>query len=638
MLPEVAGNQIDWDDFLDVELKQSKTDGIFRLYRSKCEVQATFPNCKLSSKSMSFTGISNLEHFFESRLLSSSGKSGKCLSTSASNPQKRVRLGFPVTSISSSHDQWPATKTQSFHLNTSRAYWSVEGPTFSTLHYKRFALHSLNMLYEGAPKVWLIVNPADKDKLEYRLCEAFGLGPEYDGSRLCAQFVRHLDIILMPSLLRSWNISFSMRLQAKGDMVFSLPYTYHQVINLGPSLAEIVNITTDRSWKPPVLYQDCSEACCEDIGTRRPETAIQSNQNSPRSTSTAETGVRESMRHRPVKSGNTAKQSSEPKSGNGSTRKRQAVRHFGPNKRRLAQMPTTGHTRKGEKIVEDSSDPESPENSAVGLPENRVANSRISSPAASDHHGGTADPSQPVDSGSSGRSVSSIDLDPPKPDLQRAGPATVTVDGSVTATAAQSASRGKDKSLPTPSTIAPPTSPRTTANNDAGQASLQLPEMAPVSEAAWSARIDERISWAIDHHEEFEWPSGSPATRAELEHDLRRFSPQKGKASWLSDKSMMELLGLFARNCKNLVIVDSLLVKTICQAGNTDQIPGLERPDMTVIAPHCSRNHWALIVVVPGESRIRTQILDRNVNRALGNAVNRTLNIQREYHQDFTSV
>lgn len=77
--------------------------------------------------------------------------------------------------------------------------------SFFAWHIEDADLYSVNFLHWGAPKVWYCVAPSTKARFE-RL--AAGMHP--DAFRACKGFLRHKDILISPSILKQYGVSYSM--------------------------------------------------------------------------------------------------------------------------------------------------------------------------------------------------------------------------------------------------------------------------------------------------------------------------------------------------------------------------------------------------------------------------------------------
>ncbi|KAF1951128.1 transcription factor jumonji, partial [Byssothecium circinans] len=109
--------------------------------------------------------------------------------------------------------------------------------TAASLHKEDLNLPSVNIVIAGVAKLWLWIVPADTEALEERLKEEFH--DEY--KNVCSQGVRHLSILLSPRQLEAWNIRYGIKICREGEIIVTLPGTYHQVVNLRDNVAEALN-------------------------------------------------------------------------------------------------------------------------------------------------------------------------------------------------------------------------------------------------------------------------------------------------------------------------------------------------------------------------------------------------------------
>ena len=163
----------------------------------------------------------------------------------------RERLGLPSTGphpgdrLLSSKKHFPGIHSPYFYLS--------KGKSFFPLHREDCYLRSANILHKGAPKLWTMINPKSKDRLEGKVLEALGIR-----STICDQFIRHRNLIIPPAILRKWGISFEIILQKPGDIVTVRGDTYHYGINLDSNLAEAINYATADYDPPGPLCTPCS--------------------------------------------------------------------------------------------------------------------------------------------------------------------------------------------------------------------------------------------------------------------------------------------------------------------------------------------------------------------------------------------
>ena len=118
----------------------------------------------------------------------------------------------------------------------------------------RLGLFSGNELLMRASKVWVTVPPEDGPKLEDFLARQCAIEP-----MACSQFVRHFGVILTPHFLDRAGMRYRVVTQLPGQIVVTLPGTYHQVINQGANIAVAVNFCANVAGIVPAKdYQPCS--------------------------------------------------------------------------------------------------------------------------------------------------------------------------------------------------------------------------------------------------------------------------------------------------------------------------------------------------------------------------------------------
>jgi hypothetical protein len=169
-------------------------------------------------------------------------------------------------------------------VNSTYVYASYsQGQTATAMHYEDCHWGSINLMLYGAPKLWLSVEPADNKALEDGLRKLF---PE--STYTCSQRVRHLDVLLAPSVLRQLGVKYHVKACYPGELIFTTQATYHQIINMGANVATAINFMDSKTPPYPMDYIFCSSRICgvtESIGlhhfrsnkrSRREEIAFQS--------------------------------------------------------------------------------------------------------------------------------------------------------------------------------------------------------------------------------------------------------------------------------------------------------------------------------------------------------------------------
>lgn len=178
---------------------------------------------------------------------------------SVSTPKARDAFSLPQESWLECGPRLRQTGTELPGIHTPYAYVSMTRGTAAALHIEDAGLGSINILLAGAPKLWLVIYPEHQKKLEARIRETFS---NIMTLHNCSQFVRHLNILLSPRLLDTWDISYTTFEQNHTNrIVGTLPGAYHQVINSGCNLAEAINFAVEHDWSVPEDYTFCNNRC-----------------------------------------------------------------------------------------------------------------------------------------------------------------------------------------------------------------------------------------------------------------------------------------------------------------------------------------------------------------------------------------
>jgi hypothetical protein len=127
--------------------------------------------------------------------------------------------------------------------------------SFSVCHSEDADFASMNLVRAGAPKLWLLIEPAYNNELDRRMRQEF---PEM---RQCSQALRHLSLIIPPSKLDEWGIEYSLVCIGPGEIMVTNRTTRHQVANSGPNSALAINILCGPSPDIPLDYRFCDPSC-----------------------------------------------------------------------------------------------------------------------------------------------------------------------------------------------------------------------------------------------------------------------------------------------------------------------------------------------------------------------------------------
>ena len=146
-----------------------------------------------------------------------------------------------------------STQTHVRGVHAPYAYLSP-GASFTSAHKEDQNLQSVNVLWKGSAKVWIVIAPRHASQFEACLSNFLGLEVP-----LCSQFVRHESVIVPPNTLRDWGVQYTIFAQEAGAVVRTDYNAYHYVWNTGLNLAEAVNCCGP-TWLPTPIYVYCEKA------------------------------------------------------------------------------------------------------------------------------------------------------------------------------------------------------------------------------------------------------------------------------------------------------------------------------------------------------------------------------------------
>lgn len=169
----------------------------------------------------------------------------------------------------------------------------IFGSSFG-LQMTSFGGYSLNVLHSGAPKCWTVIKPVDHQKIEFQLhpdAEKASLrgkrikfvrltSVDFDGNAYtknqkklesfpcdfpprCDLFLNHQPFYIPKGSLEACGVGFTQLVQYEGELIISFPFAYYQGYSCGPSIAEEVGYTNERSdtLNQEGLYYHCHAAC-----------------------------------------------------------------------------------------------------------------------------------------------------------------------------------------------------------------------------------------------------------------------------------------------------------------------------------------------------------------------------------------
>lgn len=137
-------------------------------------------------------------------------------------------------------------------INTPLILASFEANTASTIHVEDALLPAINLLHCGAPKVWLIIPPGHREKFEEWVLKKFEVK-----NRGSSQFIRHRHFLVKPKDLKQQGIEHKVVVQEEGQLIFTAPGAYRQVLNMGKNLSVAINAQREGQSLVPGDYDWC---------------------------------------------------------------------------------------------------------------------------------------------------------------------------------------------------------------------------------------------------------------------------------------------------------------------------------------------------------------------------------------------
>ena len=135
------------------------------------------------------------------RLQSTPPQTFTYLTHDAYRMEDRQRLGLPLQKLES-NDRLRQSKQ---HLLGMHASYCCLSPaeSFVPMQKEDVRLQLMTIFWYGSPKIWLVVPPMESDKLE--ACVATCSDNQ---KTLCDQFERHKGLLIPPSVLDDWRVSY----------------------------------------------------------------------------------------------------------------------------------------------------------------------------------------------------------------------------------------------------------------------------------------------------------------------------------------------------------------------------------------------------------------------------------------------
>lgn len=154
-----------------------------------------------------------------------------------------------IINVNSRSDRIPGVQTSFVNVG-------MEG-TFFCAHTEDSNIASVNVLLEGAPKVWYILPYKEAHKFRKLFGELEG------GNMVCKTSINHKCFVISPWILAKNGIKFTKHIQYPGEIMFTLYGAYHFGFNCGLNVCESANIASPKFaeffskasiCKPPCRY------------------------------------------------------------------------------------------------------------------------------------------------------------------------------------------------------------------------------------------------------------------------------------------------------------------------------------------------------------------------------------------------
>ena len=539
-----------------------------------------------------------LEQYFESFLeyLEQNHTNHDYLNAQSHDIIIRKQLGLPTEGVLETGlyagDRLLSTVIHYPGIHSSYVYISSSSGSAFALHVEDFYLNSANIVYAGAPKLWIVIAPGSKDQLESQVAE-FSKSKSTD--TLCGQFVRHQSLLLRPSLLREWGVSFQITLQQPGYLMLLQPHAYHYGLNLGANIAEAINYTGPK-WIVPPLYKPCTAKCFNDKSDPMLPAGMKMRQ--PRPLNLAMELPESQQKSEQLRSRNAIKKKQQKSKQSLQQRKSISSACKGKNNRVDLQSSIS--------LTEESSASES----------NSIRNSSsVDQDLSFQSDEEITDTSIPLSNGTS-NTIEKQPLSIPNQNnclenSQLKGLRSASTSDGYGRTLTCTLSKTNDllnKSLESISKRHPSDFPISAVFQIQ---SSSFPLNDDYHERNPRSKIEWWINWWKNHVEQSPHKSHIPKNLQDItaEHDLQRFLPPSenldSSSSWLNDKIIFLTSQTFFPTEQNVRIIDPLTVSLAQQKLEKDFISNncistdKSKSISIILLPCCYENHWCLIVIKP---------------------------------------
>lgn len=142
-------------------------------------------------------------------------------------------------------------------------YWHLGEKNSGThFHFEDAAVRSYNLTIAGY-KLWIIIRTQSTNAFEALVAQKFTSQAQVDTPQpprpRCDQWVRHLQVLILPETLAQHDIKYKLIVAGPGDLVLTAPRQYHAVLNLTACLALSINfaLPSEAVIGPTVVCQDC---------------------------------------------------------------------------------------------------------------------------------------------------------------------------------------------------------------------------------------------------------------------------------------------------------------------------------------------------------------------------------------------
>lgn len=129
--------------------------------------------------------------------------------------------------------------------------------TWFCAHKEDHDMASMNILLEGAPKIWYILPQTEAAKFENLFNELLGKLKR----RLCPTVLRHKCFIIPPWILAKNGIKFTKHIQRPGEVMLTMYGAYHFGFIAGLNVCEAANIISPRFLQFFSTAKLCGQDC-----------------------------------------------------------------------------------------------------------------------------------------------------------------------------------------------------------------------------------------------------------------------------------------------------------------------------------------------------------------------------------------